>query len=406
MRYPTLELLLDMYQSTVWTFLILDFRSPAIQALERLLQMDSSSRGTSPWQSLVPDVEDVLESLNLNVLHRIILGLTSIALEVQLNCDGSLIDTADSRGWTPLHLAVVENNVEAVRILLEQGATAGKRSRGGDTPLHFAAKYGHVGCAEILLEGGALVNVAGRHEWSPLHCLALARKTWNSHALAELLISRGADVHAVDHLHRTPLHTASIFNRLQLASSLLVHGADMDTRDRDGVSPIMAGVKESSTTVFELLLERSAGLAAEDKSKRNIMHYMALYGNWHILSVLSQANLESFDAHAPDKDGNTPLDCFNHYRAKFVVRSAEGVTEEDEQRAFEALLARAGSSRVEEVDEEEEASARSPKKDNSTADDGHAEEDSPSDSDPDIPTQHADLDEDIFFDAEETLPSP
>ncbi|KAI9754623.1 MAG: hypothetical protein M1815_005505 [Lichina confinis] len=181
----------------------------------------------------------------------------------------------------------------------------------------------------------------------------------------------------------------------------------------------MVGVRESSTSVVELLLERGARLGGEDLSGRNILHYTALHGDRQIMNILLHANLEGIDAHALDKDGNTPLDCFIHHRANFVPRPVEGSTDEDERRAFKALLARAGSSRVEEMyeersrggddgdeDSDEKDSARSSSYDSFTDDDDHVKGGSPSDSRSDTPTQHPDLEEDIFFDAEETLPSP
>lgn len=58
-------------------------------------------------------------------------------------------------GWTMLHIATQENNLEMIAYLLKQGATVDSRDSGKETPLCCAAGAGHVEAMKLLLEHGA-----------------------------------------------------------------------------------------------------------------------------------------------------------------------------------------------------------------------------------------------------------
>lgn len=56
---------------------------------------------------------------------------------------------------TALHDAVTNGQVEAARLLIENGADLNERAYFRCTPLHFAASYGYVGMVQLLLQKGA-----------------------------------------------------------------------------------------------------------------------------------------------------------------------------------------------------------------------------------------------------------
>lgn len=92
------------------------------------------------------------------------------------------------KGETPLHLAAIKGEVEAVRELLEQGADPNLKDNAGWTPLHEACNHGYLGVAEMLVRGGALLNTPGYENDSPLHDAVR-----NGHVgIAKLLLEQGA----------------------------------------------------------------------------------------------------------------------------------------------------------------------------------------------------------------------
>lgn len=68
------------------------------------------------------------------------------------------MNVQDAAGWSPLHEACNQGNVEAARILIESGAhidDRGGRLCDGLTPLIDAALNGHTETMNLLLDKGA-----------------------------------------------------------------------------------------------------------------------------------------------------------------------------------------------------------------------------------------------------------
>jgi|TARA_B110000483_G_scaffold58698_2_gene73277 ankyrin repeat protein len=79
--------------------------------------------------------------------------------------------------------------------LITQGADVNARDKGACTPLHLAAKNGHVEALQILLENGANMHVKDiKHGWTPLH-IAIVSKQYES---AKFLIRAGSSVSECD----------------------------------------------------------------------------------------------------------------------------------------------------------------------------------------------------------------
>ena len=79
--------------------------------------------------------------------------------------------------------------------LITQGADVNARDKGAWTPLHLAAKNGHVEALQILLENGANMHVKDiKHGWTPLH-IAIVSKQYES---AKFLIRAGISVSECD----------------------------------------------------------------------------------------------------------------------------------------------------------------------------------------------------------------
>ena len=86
-----------------------------------------------------------------------------------------------------LHRAAGDNNIEAARCLIENGAEVNAKRSDGRTPLHWAAYTNATEAAAFLLENGADVNAKTNNGWTPLD--------WANHrkqsAIQSLLRARG-----------------------------------------------------------------------------------------------------------------------------------------------------------------------------------------------------------------------
>ena len=65
--------------------------------------------------------------------------------------DPSLINAPDKESMTPLHIAVAENQIKIISLLLDSGADVNCKNNRQDTPLHLAARHGNYEATQLLL---------------------------------------------------------------------------------------------------------------------------------------------------------------------------------------------------------------------------------------------------------------
>ncbi|OWF40230.1 protein phosphatase 1 regulatory subunit 27-like [Mizuhopecten yessoensis] len=87
-----------------------------------------------------------------NIKENDIQGLNTMLRRASLQVDISGINDA---GLTPLHQAVLDGNMMAVRLLIEHGANVNKQDEDSWSPLHAACAEGHADIAKLLLQHGA-----------------------------------------------------------------------------------------------------------------------------------------------------------------------------------------------------------------------------------------------------------
>ena len=76
------------------------------------------------------------------------------------------INAMNAEGLSPLHMAVIEGNIEVANLLISEGTNIElKDSKYGSTPLLYACQNGRLKIVNILLEKGADINTKS-HEGS------------------------------------------------------------------------------------------------------------------------------------------------------------------------------------------------------------------------------------------------
>ncbi|MGH9583762.1 MAG: ankyrin repeat domain-containing protein [Bryobacteraceae bacterium] len=128
-------------------------------------------------------------------------------------------------GWTALHLATFFGHTELAKGLLNRGAKVDERSTNPmrNTPLHAAAAAGRIEAMRLLLENGADASTQQHGGWTALHTAA---QTGNRE-MAELLLAHGAHVHAQADNNQTPLDLALIHGKEEIANLLDRQGAKL-----------------------------------------------------------------------------------------------------------------------------------------------------------------------------------
>lgn len=150
-------------------------------------------------------------------------------LEKILKRDPTAINTQDNEGMTPLAGAVVQEQVDVVRFLLDKGADPNIPNKNGLTPLEHACgrdKTNALALAKLLLAKGASVNatnVAG-FTITPLDWAISSDNT----ELVKVLLDHGAIIGA------TFLSTAADRGDVDIAEIFIAHGTDVNAKDSGG----------------------------------------------------------------------------------------------------------------------------------------------------------------------------
>lgn len=134
----------------------------------------------------------------------------------------------DESGWSALHSACAQGNIDVVRELLALKAKVEERTHHGQTALHLAVHSGSLDCVSELLKYDVSINAATFHE----KATALHMACTEGYALiTQELVRHGADVEALNILQRTPLHCAAMSGRTDVGKILLLAGAKSDVLD-------------------------------------------------------------------------------------------------------------------------------------------------------------------------------
>jgi len=129
----------------------------------------------------------------------------------------SLLLGCSTLTMTPLIKASSDGDTAQIRNLIRQGNAVNEPSKDKyfALPIHKAAYYGHVEAVKILLEEGALVNGRDYCDQTPL-VYAINGSTPGRIEIANILISKGADIEAIDCFGWKPLNHAQRANDMPL----------------------------------------------------------------------------------------------------------------------------------------------------------------------------------------------
>ena len=144
----------------------------------------------------------------------------------------------NEKGMPALHLAL--ESADAVRILLEHGATPDIRDNYGNSALHDGGgeRYYHSCVIEsfrLLLEHGVSVNATNKYGVTPLMNACWCSET--DIEVIKFLIENGADVNAKDNQNTTALHCAIYDGQIKVVNLLLASGASPKTKSKEYGTP-------------------------------------------------------------------------------------------------------------------------------------------------------------------------
>ena len=200
--------------------------------------------------------------------------LTVLATLIQAGAD---INAIDSMGTTPLYHAVQEGNDELVKTLLGVGADPNLSDHNSRFPLHIAIAKQRVDLMRKLVAAGADVNAPDANGYSPLH-LAVRMGAGGYLAADTLIQMRNCIIDATGNHGRTPLHEAAIKGDYHHMLALKRAGANVDSQDANGMTPLHHAVlpPKSLDPALTFASTSMPDMSIKDQFGRTALYYMLL----------------------------------------------------------------------------------------------------------------------------------
>ena len=224
----------------------------------------------------------------------------------------------DRTGLMPLGYAIRSNNIDAARVLLEHGADANMEydededsDYPGSTLLHVATIRNRFEMVQLMLRYGGNPHTIINNGLTVFEYV-IQRGTVR---MVEIFLENGVDVNGLVY-GDTPLLTASIYKRVDIAQRLIELGADVNKRNSKGYTPFHAAVA-SNRVFFErgiqaptlsdvmlFLIERGADINIPNSHGSTPLYTAIEQNKVQAVHVLIQHDV---DVNQVNPDGHTPL---------------------------------------------------------------------------------------------------
>ncbi len=210
-------------------------------------------------------------------------------------------------GDTALHIACYHGYYRIARELLRFNADPHACKTDGWIPLFVAIPDNHIKVVELLLRQGKVdPNTQNEHDGDN----ALLMASWNNcPEIVRLLLSMGADPNITTNDGWTPLIAASLLGFNDIADTLIKSGARINTQANDGVTGLYVASQEGHSEVVSLLLNQHADIYLSKKeppkTSTSPLAIACQNGHKNVVELLLEANPTQIDA--KNESGATPL---------------------------------------------------------------------------------------------------
>ena len=139
------------------------------------------------------------------------------------------IDLHDDRGYTGLHYACRNGNIEVAQLLLDNKANMNmKTTDENETPITLACQESHLHIIKLLISRGCNINVSGTKGKTGLHYACLNRHAYYLQLpIVKTLINNNADLDAKTFHNDTPLLFACLAGHLGIVKLLVSKGCNI-----------------------------------------------------------------------------------------------------------------------------------------------------------------------------------
>ena len=205
------------------------------------------------------EIAKLLLENKAKIKGELLLAIKSPIAESRINMIKLLIDNkaninyADEDEFTPLNIAIESGDMELTKFLITNGANVNSLMQDGVSLIGYAIAQNNMDLLQILIENGANVNYTNGDSWADTPLKTASRLGLDN--VVRILLSRNADINAVDMNGNTALHLAVISGNIDIVGELVLKGANTRIRNNDGKYPRDIARANNSAAIFEVLRE-------------------------------------------------------------------------------------------------------------------------------------------------------
>lgn len=177
---------------------------------------------------------------------------------------GAKVNKTNKKNQFPLWIALWNNDVQMVKLLIANGADVNQKFKGKDANincLEIAAQNGSFEIAKLLVDAGAPFDVKGIKGCTPLRTACRNGRT----DIVIYLVDKGADVDSKAEDMATPLEAAAGKGHLEIVQMLVEKGANVNHQDKEGDTPLGEAAKYGYVEVVKYLLSKGADVSLKNQ---------------------------------------------------------------------------------------------------------------------------------------------
>ncbi|ARF11115.1 ankyrin repeat protein [Hokovirus HKV1] len=202
---------------------------------------------------------------------------------------GAYLDILDADGKTILYLPIKYNYYNLIKLLLDYDeknvgiSILEMKDRDGFIPLYYAVHFKNYDVVKLLIVKGSNINILMPNNYNILH-IAIVNK---SYEICELILQYIKNINAKTNEGYNALHLAIINNVSKLIPNLIKMGINLNAQDIEyHFTPLIYTVINNNASIFELLVINNCNLDMQDIFGNTILHYLIADDNFELFNIL------------------------------------------------------------------------------------------------------------------------
>ncbi len=267
--------------------------------LDYLIQINNDMIGVN--------IIDIKDKIFKTPLHYAIANKNLYAIKKLLENNANP-NSVDNKGYNALHQAIFTREEDIVNLVIPYMANINSRTTTGETALHLACNLQLSTISKILLVNQINVNIQDTvHEFSALHYAV----NLNMLSTVELLIKHDANVNSQDVFGNTPIHYVLIeenYNMIPIFLNSKTQVVNFNLYNIDGKLPLHIILENYSDTIEQYLEEiiKKSNLSLMNNDGNTCLFLLCALKLWK--KYINILKIKRLDIYSKNKKNQSVLD--------------------------------------------------------------------------------------------------